>query len=234
MNQPLCRTNYVYVETILKKSSNTYDVVAGLFKGIFEDKKKNDKYILLAGINGVTDCLNLDFYSIMTIEELEEDYRNMNYAMNTKDDQEKALKLLLELKTKLLNSGFGTESDETIIDDTKYVNVPDSYKKGEPIGVKITGAGTGNFASATTRYEKTTYNTYNKTAIKRDPEPAAFGRKEEVPTAEELISLSLRIDSVTSGESTIDLPEIMGADEAGTGFEDEDVYMNQYYPHMYG
>jgi hypothetical protein len=225
MNQPVCKTNYVYVEMILKKSSQTYDVVAGLFKGIYEDKKKGGVFILLAGLKGVTDCLNLEFYSIMTIEELEEDYRNMDYVIDTEEDQAKALAALKALKEKLIIGGKGSESDKDIIDETKYTKVPEDYKKGQPIGAKFDQAGTGNFAAATTRYEKSNYNTYNKTVIKKDPEPTSFERKrEELPAAEFLAALSTRIDAITSGELDLELPAIMGADEAGVGFDDDDPY----------
>ena len=50
----------------------------------------------------------------------------------------------------------------------------------------------------------------------------------------ELVILSAKIDAVTRGELNLSLPEIMEADEAGTGFDDSDERTNQYFPYMYG
>jgi hypothetical protein len=223
-----CDTKYVYVEVIIGKDIKTYDVAAGLFKGIA--KIDGSYYVLLAGLNKATDCYNLDHYGIMTIEELERDYRNLIFFTAGETDQSAAVAELERLQSKLERADMVLSNDRRVIDVEKYTNVPAGYWRGEAIGKEDISAGVtgvGSFASSNTRIQKNK-TTYQQTQVKKDPEPAIFGRKKGKKPGKAALELMLtKIEQIKSGEVTPVLPEILGEDEDGvTKAGYKDIYNN--------
>jgi hypothetical protein len=221
--QEVCKTKYVYIEMILNKDTK-YDVVAGLFKGIIE--KDDDKFILLHGLKESTNVLNLKFYNIMMIEELEDDYKNMMYLNLEESDQKTAMEEVEKLYAKLLAAGKGLENDPRILDITKFKDVPKEYIEGKPIekstGTNVTTTtnnGVGSFANPATRYVSGA-GTYTRTAVKADPEPAVLGRSQtglKKPLKASLDLMEEKINQIMAGTFVPVLPETMGEDAEGTG-----------------
>jgi hypothetical protein len=228
--QGSCKTSYVYLEMILNKDSK-YDVVAGLFKGIVE--KDADKFILLHGLKDSTNVLNLKFYNIMMVEELEEDYKNMIYLNSEESDQKMAMEEVEKLYAKLLLAGGGLENDPRILDIKKFRDVPKEYIEGKPLEKSATthtttNNGVGSFANPNSRYVGAA-GTYTKTVVKADPEPAVFGRTQnKKPLKAALDLMEEKINQIMAGTFAPILPETMGEDADGTGVaedtEDENYY----------
>lgn len=221
--QAACKTNYVYLEMILNKDSK-YDVVAGLFKGIIE--KNDEKFILLHGLKESTNVLNLKFYNIMTIEELEDDYKNMTYLTAEDIDQSLATEMVEKIYSDMITNNYGLENDPRILDIKKFTNVPKEYTEGKPIekSTSTTGAtstGVGSFVNTTTRYNNFA-GTYTKTAVKAEPEPAVLGRTQnKKPLKAALDLMEEKINQIMEGTFNPVLPETMGEDADGTGVADE-------------
>ncbi len=227
-----CKTKYVYLEMILNKDSK-YDVLCGLFKGI--TGIDGETYILLHGLKNSTNVLNLRFYNIMTIEELEDDYKNMTYLTAEDNDQKTALDMITALYKCLTDAGFVVRNDEKIIDIDKYTEVPEEYVEGKTIDKGTTATrtvpGVGTFAAPSTRYQGAA-NNYSKTTIKKEPEPSNFGRmKGKKPSKESIDKILEKLDQIRAGTYKQDLPETLGEDDAGTtdADADDDGNINSYY-----
>jgi hypothetical protein len=224
-----CDIHYVYLEMVLAKDKN-YDVLAGLFKGIVE--KKGQKFILLQGLKNATNVLSLKYYNLMTIEVREGDYKNYTYLTCEQVDQDKGLEMVETLNRTLLAAKFGVVNDPTIIDTDKYTEVPDDYKGGKALntGTANTGtaSGVGNFATPGSRY--TAGTTYTKqTTVKPDPTPGTIKRtKKKKPTKAVLDEMFEKVQQIQAGTFELELPEIMGADDAGETEADDD-FGNGYY-----
>ncbi len=231
----VCKTNYVYLEMILNKDSK-YDVVAGLFKGIIE--KDSEKFILLHGLKDSTNVLNLKFYNIMTIEELEDDYKNMTYLTAEDIDQNLAIEVVEKSYSDLLAKGWGLENDPRILDVKKFSNVPKEYVEGKPLDksasttTTTSTTGVGSFVNPNTRY--TGFGgTYTRTTVKAEPEPAVLGRTQnKKPLKAALDLMEEKINQIMVGTFNPVLPETMGEDADGTGVaedtEDENLYGRNY------
>lgn len=228
--QTACKTNYVYLEMILNKESK-YDVVAGLFKGIIE--KDNDKFILLHGLKDSTNVLNLKFYNVMMIEELETDYKNMIYLNSEDSDQKIALEEIQNLYEKMILAKMGVENDPRILDVNKFINVPKEYLEGKSIekgAVTHTTQtnGVGSFVNPVTHYSGAA-GAYTKTAVKVEPEPAAFSRSNsKKPLKADLDLMEEKINQIMAGDFNPILPETMGEDADGTGVSEEIEDENYY------
>lgn len=215
----VCKTSYVYLEMILNKDTK-YDVVAGLFKGIIE--KDDDKFILLHGLKDSTNVLNLKFYNIMMIEELEEDYKNMMYLNSEESDQKMAMEEVEKLYSKMLGAEMGLENDPRILDIKKFKNVPKEYVEGKPLEKPATSAthttnGVGSFANPNIRYTGAS-GTYAKTPVKADPEPSVLGRTQnKKPLKAALDLMEEKINQIMAGTFVPVLPATMGEDADGTG-----------------
>jgi hypothetical protein len=221
--QITCKTNYVYLEMILNKDSK-YDVVAGLFKGIIE--KDDDKFILLHGLKDSTNVLNLKFYNIMMIEELEADYKNMIYLNSEAIDQKIALEEVEKLYDRMILAKMGIENDPRIIDVKKLVNVPKEYIEGKPLEKEATthtatANGVGSFVNPVTRYAGSS-GVYTKTVVKAEPEPAVLSRSNnKKPLKAALDLMEEKINQIMAGDFKPILPETMGEDADGTGISEE-------------
>ena len=230
--QEACKTNYVYLEMILNKDLK-YDVVSGLFKGVIE--KNGDKFILLHGLKDSTNVLNLKFYNIMTIEELEDDYKNMTYLTAEDVDQNLAVELVEKIYSNLLSAGIGLENDPRILDVKKFSNVPKEYTEGKPIEkpahttTTTPTTGVGSFVNPNIRYNS--YGgTYTKTQVKSEPEPAVLGRTlNKKPLKASLDLMEEKINQIMLGTFKPVLPETLGEDADGTGIADDITeYENDY------
>jgi len=217
--QEVCKTSYVYLEMILNKDTK-YDVIAGLFKGIIE--KDDDKFILLHGLKDSTSVLNLKFYNIMMIEELEDDYKNMMYLNSEDSDQKMAMEEVEKLYSKMLEAGMGLENDPRILDIKKFKNVPKEYVEGRPLEKPATAhttSGVGSFANPNIRYAGAG-GTYAKTVVKADPEPSVLGRSQnglKKPMKASLDIMEEKINQIMAGTFVPVLPETMGEDVDGVG-----------------
>lgn len=224
------KVRYAYVEMILNKETK-YDVIAGLFKGIVE--KDGASFILLHGLKGATAVLNTDFYNIMSIEVLEEDYKYMTYLTCESTDQELAFQMLDELYADFMKHDFGLKNDPTIIDIEKYSEVPKDYLDGKPLNKTAAASGTqaggvGSFANSPKTYARNnSVAGYGVTNVKKDPEPATFGRTEsKKPTKTALDLMQEKIDQIKAGTFEYQLPETLGGEDAGTA--DDDGYDDLY------
>jgi hypothetical protein len=214
--QEVCKTKYVYIEMILNKDSK-YDVISGLFKGIIE--KDDDKFILLHGLKDSTNVLNLKFYNIMMIEELEEDYKNMIYLNSEESDQKTAMEEVEKLYAKLLSAGIGLENDARILDIKKFKDVPREYTEGKPIEKPLTHTTTttSTYNNPNTRYAGAN-GVYTKTVVKSDPEPSVLGRTQnKKPLKADLDLMEEKINQIMIGTFVPVLPVTMGEDADGTG-----------------
>ena len=229
--QGVCKTNYVYLEMILNKDSK-YDVIAGLFKGIVE--KDGDKFILLHGLKDSTNVLNLKYYNIMMVEELEDDYKNMMYLNAEESDQKMAMEAVEKIYASLLAGGRGLANDPRILDISKFSDVPKEYVEGKPLEKSTTStssttnSGVGTFANPNTRYVGNS-GTYTKTVVKADPEPSILGRTHNKKPLKAMLDLmEEKIDQIMAKNFEPILPETMGEDAEGTGIA-EDVEDEAYY-----
>lgn len=233
---------YIYVEMILNKESN-YDVVAGLFKGIYE--QDDQKFILLHGLKNATHVVNTEFYNIMMIEERVKNCKNMMFLNADDVDQKTAMQTLEGQYKTLVGAGLVIENDKTLIDIEKYEDVPSDYLKEGAVGKKSsTVSGVGTFANPGTRYTPGTVNNYvKKTQIKPDPEPAKFTRtKTQKPTAEELATFLQKVTQIMAGEYAAILPDELEADadtsvsatDADSFDEDYDIYGADWKGHHCG
>jgi hypothetical protein len=234
--QQQCKVRYVYIEMILNKETK-YDVVAGLFKGIVE--KAGEIFILLHGLKNATAVLNTKFYNIMSLEVMEEEYKNMTYLTSEVSDQELANQMLSELNILLLDNDFGMKNDTKIIDIEKYQDVPVDYKDGKPInkddaaaGAKASGV--GSFAAPGTRYQPPASGVlYSKTNATKDPEPSIFSRSTtKKPAKANLELMREKIEHIMAGDYEHELPETVGDvpvnKDAKTADDDDDYYDNMY------
>lgn len=225
-------TEYVYLEMIRDKGGANYEVVAGLFKGLY--KHEDDTYVLLSGLKDCTECLLLGEFDFLTIEVLEKDFRNMSFCTKDQVDQEQAFKIVSDLFTDLKEAGLEARPNAGIIDVSKYKNVPKEYLEGKPIDTGTTAAtGVGTFSNRSNHYSQTsTGSAYTKTTPKADPEPAVFSRtKTNKPTTEDLAALSALLDQIAAGETQIELPATPEDDPADTASTtQEDDYDDLYGP----
>ena len=235
--QKVCKLQYVYLEMIYNNETK-YDVVSGLFLGI--TKRKEQTFVLLHGLKDAVAVLNTAYYNVMSIEVLEDEYKNMTYLTSERQDQDMANQMLEELYNTLVENSFGLENDSKIIDIAKYANVPNDYKDGKPIITTVidkTGSKTinnGSHKPPVTRYNsEINGTTYNKTVVKADPEPSLLGRaKTKKPSKQDIDLLREKIDSIKAGSYVANLPETLGGTpssyESRKFDEDYDVYGGMY------
>lgn len=219
-NERAFKTKYVHLEMILNKDTK-YDVLSGLFKGII--KKDGETFILLHGLKNSTNVLNTKFYNIMTIEELEDDYKNMTYLTAEKADQTAGFDIIKTLYERLITADFVLRNDRKIIDISKYKDVPKEHIEGTSITNTETNSNTkghGSYNQASNRY---TGSGYLKTTVKKEPEPLVFGRKKnKKPNKDAIESMIEKLDKIRAGTYEEVLPETLGEDSAGTGDADDD------------
>jgi hypothetical protein len=239
VTQEECKVRYVYLEMILNRETK-YDVVSGLFKGILQNK--GDTFILLHGLKDSTAVLNTKFYNIMSIEVLEEEYKNMTYLTVEPQDQEMGSQILAELYDLLIKSSFGIEGDTKIIDIEKYKDVPDSYKDGKPITSNTiqstpSAKNSGSFNPPTSKYKpsENVVGSFNKMyAAKPDPEPSIIARsKTKRPAKTDLDLMREKIDQIKSGKYVAKLPETLGGEVSAaiddkSLDDDRDLYAGYY------
>lgn len=204
---------YVYIEMIMDKDSK-YDVISGLFKGIIE--RDGDKFILLHGPKEAVNVLNTRFYNIMSIEELDSEYKNMTYLTSEENDQKEAIKKVEELYDLLILSDYGLKNDQRIINVIKYTDVPKEYIDGEPVKTTDLYSAPKNNNSVITYPPVVSYNynnnvnaNVNKTAVKKEPEPTLFGRAlSKRPTKSMLDIMESKIEQIMSKTYVHELPKI--------------------------
>jgi len=224
------KIKYVYLEMIHDKSDKQ-DVIAGLFQGVYESG--GETYILLQGLNGVTSVLNISFYSFMTLEMMEPDYKNMTYFTAEQKDQDTAFTMVKGHYTELMDAGFGFKAGGQMLDSSKYSEVPKEYLEGKPAGSgqdnkASTSTGPGNFVNRS-RFQQNQAGNFTKTPIKKDPEPAVFGRsKTKKPSKDALALMIEKINAIQGGELEPVMPELAGELPAEEPDDDDDVYGNQY------
>ena len=228
---------YVYIEAIAKKDAK-YDVVAGLFRGIIE--RSGDKFILLSGIDkGQTNILNLRYFNIMSMEVLEPVYKNMFYLTSTEEDQVTGLKILTEHYDKLVKDGIVIESDPSIIDTNKYVDVPKEYlelvkaKPNSNVSIVQNTNNVGGFPN------NRIYTSNYKAPEKKEIVPICFGRSDgKKPTPATLLVMAEKMDLVASGEFVVSFPDLVESGEivaAGAkSYDGEGTYHNKHYSYMNG
>ena len=224
------KIKYVYMEMIHNKTDKQ-DVVAGLFQGIYESG--GETYILLQGLGGVTSVMNISFYDIMTLEMMEPDYKNMTYFTMEQKDRDTAFTMVKAYYTELMDAGFGFKAGGQMLDSSKYSEVPAEYLEGKPAGsgqenkgTTLTGA--GSFVNRS-RFQQNQSGGFTKQPIKKDPEPAAFGRsKTKKPTKDILAIMMEKIVAIQGGEMEVILPELAGELPDEEIDDDEDVYGVNY------
>ena len=239
---------YVYVEMI-REERGKYDVVTGLFKGLL--KRGEDVYILLSGIDNVVNMLNTNFYSIMTIEYLSgkagvngtvstDMRRYLTVFTHEKGDQEKASALITSIFEDLLEMGFGTKGETSIIDETKYSDVPKDYLKGKTTTAPVSNnkSVTGKTHAPVQRFQRgaTEYAAYSNIPVKRDPEPTFFKRTrgQRKLTKDQMGELIDKLDAILAGNFEPDLPDTSKIDGPVTDDDDDfDVYDYRYHNGMY-
>ena len=234
------KKKYVYVEMILSQN-NKHDVIAGLFKGIF---KKDDKvFVGLHGLNDATVILSLKYYGIMSIEILEEDYKNMLFLTSELKDQLDGAKILEETLAELLLAGMGLKDDTAVIDITKYQDVPTEYKLGKSIESTKANTSTDTFKTTTgfvgnthaTRYQTNNNGTtYTKTVVKKEPEPAVLTRTEtKKPDKAALELMEEKLNGIIAGTFIPVLPETVTGEETEADLSNDidEVYGNYYKQH---
>lgn len=201
---------YVYVEMVFNDKEK-YSIVPGLFIGVKEHKDKT--YILLYNkIEDTVAVLNRDYYNIMLIEYVDDNYKNMIVFTKEDKDQKEADAMLKRLHD-LLTKNFGDILDPEIIDVSKYSDVPESYKSSLPINGQ-NGDVTTTHNTNVTNYNNNYGNNYNNKVtthnsyIKKEPEPYSFNRKEGKPLKEEREILLEKVRLIMSGNYDTELPEI--------------------------
>lgn len=231
MQEKKHKVDYLYLEMILDRESK-FDVVSGLFKGIIE--KENQIFIALHGVKGATNVLNLKFYNIMTIEILEEDYRNMAYLTDGKDDQTVGLAMVKSVYKQMIEEKRNFPNDERIIDISTYKDVPKAYLDGKEIDSGVTN---GTYRSPINKHV-TGYPQNNSIPPKKDLTPEFFKRtKAKKPDKERLAALQEKLDQILAGKFEPNLPEIDKEEPAvgaANAFDEDDEYSQGMYGHMCG
>lgn len=208
--------DYVYLEMIRTRSSGEHEVIAGLLKGIYE--YEGDKFILLNGLKGSTEALSMEYYKFLSVEVLEQNFRNMTYLTSSDADQDTATKMVETLYEDLKAAKFEKREGSIILDIEKYKNVPKEYYEGKPIDAaySVTASKTSGFGTVNTQrthfQASATAAQFSKVTVpKADPEPAVLGRTTtKKPTKEVLEALSLLLDQVLTGQAVVELPPTVG------------------------
>lgn len=209
-------TKYVYVELTYHKESK-YDVIAGLYKGMME--RKGHTFVLINGLKGATNIVNLKFFNIMTIEELKDDHKEFKYFHEKEKDL--SLEELKKSHESLVKCSMMLDQSTNIVDISKYIDVPTAYLECETItkpsvngnvgayGVGSTNNPINRYSNAThSSYTGGTTSTYSKSYEKKDPEPTLFSRKKgDKPNKTALEIMEEKINQIMSGSFTPDLPD---------------------------
>ncbi len=233
---------YVYVE-LIRKEKYAYDVVSGLFRGIYYHNE--DIYIII----GNADILNVKYYGIMTIEALvsknlaesnsllQDDKKHLMVFTHEDKDQEKALSLLSSIYTHLIANDMGTKNDGAIIDLDKYIDVPDTYFNDKDITISHnnsvkTNVNSSKYKQPANRYIRGT-NNFVKSDIKSDPVPKLIKREatQVKPSEDDIKDLIIKLAAIRNGTYEPNLPDITQIDDEESNDDDENL---NYYPYYTG
>lgn len=218
---------YVRVEMI-RQEKDKFDVISGLFIGIIHRNK--DIFILLSGVDNTTNVLNLDFYSIMSIEVLESTLESLKTAVDDKkyltvfthkiNDQSKAIDSIEEIFSSLLLADMALKNDAGIIDISKYIDVPNQYKNVNTVSATKSGNISDTATKTmypTTKHQNnnTSFSVYKKVESKTTPAPKLFkrGKTDKKPTKVELTTLIKKLDLILNGDFKPILPDTTKMDE---------------------
>lgn len=206
---------YVHIEMIFSKDKRD-DVVSGLFKGILESN--GDTFILLHGPKDSTKALNTKFYDLLSIEVLEEEYKNLYYPRILKSEQEEALKIVRELYKALLDSGFALATDPVIIDMAKYSELPEAYKEGKTtVTTKDTSVTVHRSATVSSYGRHCNMTNHYTPTVTVEPEPKFFQRTDsKKPSKSDIEIMFAKLDLIKKGEYTpvlVSTPEDSPTDE---------------------
>ena len=194
------KTKYVYLEMILKDEKKS-EVIAGLFRGIknYHDKK----LVIMHGIEDSIHVVNLEAYDFMTIEELDDEHKNMTFLTYEKADQDVALSMVETIHARLIAEGWAVENDKELIDIDKYSDVPEAYLKCAEIKKPASkDFVTGAFAGGSRNYSSIpkTPSTYTAPSyVKKVIEPTLFKRKDAKPTKSTLEKMLEAVNAVAGG-----------------------------------
>ena len=194
------KKSYVHLEMIFSKDKRD-DVVSGLFKGILESN--GDTFILLHGPKESTRALNTKFYDFLSIEALEEEYKNLFYPRILKSEQEEAMEIVRKLYKALLDNGFALATDPVIIDMEKYTELPEAYKEGKTATVSKEVGTAINRSSSVISYGRGhcgTNNHYTPT-VTVEPEAKFFKRTDSIkPSKTDIETMIAKMDLIKKGE----------------------------------
>lgn len=196
---------YISVELIDKKaSSNSCDIITGLFKGIATLKNNNiiQSFILLSGRKEDTvEIYNITYYNVMSLVVLGEDTKASTYFTISDEDQRSAQEGLENLVDELVKESRMLEFDPDIIDITTYSDIPDEINKTCKIPYKNNIGFNSNQIS----------NNNSTPYVQKVPEPTVIKRtKTKKPTKKELSILLEKIKAIRDGSFTMTLPETKG------------------------
>lgn len=229
---------YVYVELTYHKESK-YDVIAGLYSGMIE--RNGHTFVIVDGLKGAKNIVNLKYFNIMTIEELKEDYKEFKFFHEKETDL--ALEQLKSVHTSLSNSTMKmmVDGSSIIVDTSKYIEVPKAYIDCEQISKTVVNGNVGSYGSGSTgtpinRYCNNTTSSYTckPTYEKKDPEPALFSRKKgEKPNKTALETMEEKINQIMSGSFKPTLPDTSKdnnenpsyVNKTNTDYDDNSEYM---------
>jgi hypothetical protein len=186
-----------------------------------------------------TFVLNNEFHNIISIEVLNETVRTMTYFMMTDEDQITAGLMLSSLMTDVVEKKMVLENDSTMVDITKFKDVPADILKGNTPATRA-----GAHASTTSTYSgaKSNIGTIHKPAapastyVRKESTPHLWKRRSKKPTNEALMTLALKVSAMETGKLKIKMPklpeEVKGkAAETGATGVQGDEHEDDHFPY---
>jgi hypothetical protein len=139
---------------------------------------------------------------------------------------------LVKIYEELIENDFLLKNSSSIIDVTKYEDVPLEYVNGKKITPTNTAkpTGVGSFATATKTYHRNTAG-FTTTPPPPEPKPCVFERnpKSKKPSQDELSALADKVSAIMEDNFEAKLPDIL---EEGDDIE-EISYNRTAYGHDY-
>lgn len=232
---------YVLIEMIENDVAkmNSDSIISGVFKGVrYYNPPKEDVLILVENKKDETVfLLNTKKYNILSMQKFDGFTKILHCFKSTREDQEMAMKKIVDIIEDLRKADRTLDSDDNIVDTSTFSDIPEDTTIITNISSNKSSA---IRRSTPTQNQTTTHycnnNRHVNTHVNRGPEPRFFKRKKK-PTQAALEKMEKKINEIKTGTYKPKLPQIAGDDieiAQGTLDDDNDAFDRQYYMHGVG
>ncbi len=208
---------YVAVEMINKDDRDASAVIAGLFKGVKIRKNEttaaDETFFMVHDEKDSTFVLNNEFHNVISIEILSEADKAMTYFMMTEEDQITAASMLSNIIKDLAKKKMVLENDSTMVDISKFKDVPENILKGNSTATKAGAHKAGASTYSSTKIGTNTPYTPVAPYVRKESTPHLWKRRSRKPTKEALMTLALKVSAIETGKLKIKIPKLPEDDE---------------------